>query len=94
VGVSSNGPLMLDDPSLLCGLVATTPVPCAPIVAMGAMRPSLLVHNNSDRTIVVGHLPIATECYGPLAHKHIIVLEARKEDRDENFYAGRKDCMI
>jgi hypothetical protein len=34
---------------------------------------SLLCHHSSDRIVAVGHSPIATEVYGPLVQRHIVV---------------------
>jgi hypothetical protein len=65
---------MLDGSSLLWGLVATTPVPRAPIVATCETRSSLLAHHSSDGTATTDRLPNATESYGPSVQKHIVVV--------------------
>jgi hypothetical protein len=45
-----------------------------PTVATGKERPLLLGHHSSNGTVVVGHLPVATEGYRPLLHRHIVVV--------------------
>jgi hypothetical protein len=60
---SSNGSLMSDDPSLLWGPVATMCMPHAPVVVTSKECPLLLGQNIKDGTVVVGHLPVATEGY-------------------------------
>jgi hypothetical protein len=74
MGASTNGPLMLNESSLLWGLLAITLVPHACIVATGKARPSLLGHHSSDEIVVVGYLPIATDGCGPLVQRRIVVV--------------------
>jgi hypothetical protein len=74
VGDSSNDPLMLDGPSLMWALVATTCVPRAPIVATGETHPSLLEHHSSDGIIAADRLPIATKSYGLSVQMRIVVV--------------------
>jgi hypothetical protein len=50
------------------------------IVAMGKARPLLLGHRNSDGTAAAGHLPIATEGYGPLLQRRIVVVVLLREN--------------
>jgi hypothetical protein len=45
-----------------------------PIVSMGKPRPSLLGHHSTDGIAAVGCLPVATEGYGPLVHRRIVVV--------------------
>jgi hypothetical protein len=49
-----------------------------PIVATGEVRPLLLGHHSSDGTVAVGRLPIATEGYGPLLQRCIVVVITRE----------------
>jgi hypothetical protein len=74
VPYSSNGPLMSGCPPLLWALAVITRVPRAPTVAMGEVRSLLLEHHSSDGTVAAGHLPVAIEGYGPLVHRHIVVV--------------------
>jgi hypothetical protein len=45
-------------------------------VVMGEARPSLLRYHGSDGTAAAGRLPVATKDYGPLVHRHIVVVYA------------------
>jgi hypothetical protein len=45
-----------------------------PTVAMGAAHALLLRHHSSDGIAMVGHLPIATEGYGQLLQRRIVVV--------------------
>jgi hypothetical protein len=47
-----------------------------PTVAMGKVRLSLslLGHHSSNRTVIVGHLTVATEGYRPLVQRCIVVV--------------------
>jgi hypothetical protein len=43
------------------------------IVVMGKARPLLLGHHSSDGTVAASRLPFATEGYGPLLQRRIVV---------------------
>jgi hypothetical protein len=45
-----------------------------PAVATGEARPLVLEHHCIDRAAVAGHLPIATEGYGLLLQRRIILV--------------------
>jgi hypothetical protein len=45
-----------------------------PTVATGEARLLLLGHHSSDGIAAAGHLPIATEDYGPLLQRRIVVV--------------------
>jgi hypothetical protein len=62
-----------------------------PTVAMGKLRLLLLGHHNSDRTVVVGHLPIATEGYGLLLQRHIVVVFIAQE---EGSLSRKSKCKV
>jgi hypothetical protein len=65
---------MLDGPSLLWRLIATTCMPRAPTVATGETRPSLMGYNSSNGTTVIDQLPIATEGYKLSVQRRIVVV--------------------
>jgi hypothetical protein len=61
----------------VAGVGASSNHACATchIVAMGEARLSLLGHHSSDGTAAAGHLPVATESYGLLLRRNILVVQ-------------------
>jgi hypothetical protein len=75
-GTCPTVPTVHDVGVLIANVGASSNRTCAtcPTVAMGEVRPLLLGHHSSDGTAMVGHLPVATECYGPLLQRRIVVV--------------------
>jgi hypothetical protein len=77
---------------LIADVNASSNRACAtcPIVATGESRPLLLGHHSTDGIVVVGHLPVATEGYGPLLQRHIVVVWIAWSD----YLTSWMECLV